>query len=131
MAAEIKLKISFAWRATVGTTAMALQRVENTIGNGLEIIVLLVLLVLFMANFPAAMMSQSVAIKTTMRNKFPFQLSNSLLYAKSLIKMPAHPDSDIYPEATGPAKVLVDKHSAKQPLKLYAGWFCPCVYPSF
>ncbi|KAJ5984332.1 hypothetical protein N7481_006431 [Penicillium waksmanii] len=41
--------------------------------------------------------------------------------------MPAHPDSDIYPEASGPAKVLVDKHRAEQPLKLYAGWFCPFV----
>jgi len=41
--------------------------------------------------------------------------------------MPAHPDSDIYPEASGPAKTLVNRHSDEQPLKLYAGWFCPCV----
>ncbi|CRL27877.1 Glutathione S-transferase, N-terminal [Penicillium camemberti] len=39
--------------------------------------------------------------------------------------MPAHPDSNLYPEASGPAKVLVDQHRAEQPLKLYAGWFCP------
>ena len=41
--------------------------------------------------------------------------------------MPAHPDADLYPEATGAAKALVDQRQAKQPLKLYAGWFCPCV----
>ncbi|KAJ5693244.1 hypothetical protein N7462_002667 [Penicillium macrosclerotiorum] len=39
--------------------------------------------------------------------------------------MPTHPDSDIYPEATGQAKTLVDQHRTEQPLKLYAGWFCP------
>ncbi|KAJ5145560.1 uncharacterized protein N7515_000124 [Penicillium bovifimosum] len=39
--------------------------------------------------------------------------------------MPAHPDSNLYPEATGLAKTLVDKHRTQQPLKLYAGWFCP------
>ncbi|RHZ53689.1 hypothetical protein CDV55_104909, partial [Aspergillus turcosus] len=27
----------------------------------------------------------------------------------------------------GPAKALVDRHQAAQPLKLYAGWFCPFV----
>ncbi|KAJ5090334.1 hypothetical protein N7532_009018 [Penicillium argentinense] len=43
--------------------------------------------------------------------------------------MPAHPDSDIYPQASGPAKALVDQHRAEQPLKLYAGWFCPFVQP--
>lgn len=37
------------------------------------------------------------------------------------------PDADLHPEATGPAKALVEKHSAEQPLKLYAGWFCPFV----
>lgn len=42
--------------------------------------------------------------------------------------MSAHPDSNLYPEASGPAKALVDKHRAEQPLKLYAGWFCPYVY---
>jgi hypothetical protein len=40
-------------------------------------------------------------------------------------KMPAHPDSNLHPEATGAAKALVEKHRAEQPLKLYAGWFCP------
>lgn len=35
------------------------------------------------------------------------------------------PDADLYPEAAGLAKPLVDKHSEPQPLKLYAGWFCP------
>lgn len=39
--------------------------------------------------------------------------------------MPAHPDANVHPEATGPAKALVERHSAEQPLKLYAGWFCP------
>ncbi|PWY78460.1 glutathione S-transferase [Aspergillus sclerotioniger CBS 115572] len=39
----------------------------------------------------------------------------------------AIPDADIYPEATGPAKALVERHQAEQPLKLYAGWFCPFV----
>lgn len=42
--------------------------------------------------------------------------------------MPAHPDSNLYPEASGLAKVLVDQHRAEQPLKLYAGWFCPYVH---
>lgn len=35
------------------------------------------------------------------------------------------PDADIHGEATGPAKILVNKHSEPQPVKLYAGWFCP------
>ncbi|KKA20484.1 Uncharacterized protein T310_5472 [Rasamsonia emersonii CBS 393.64] len=39
--------------------------------------------------------------------------------------MPTHPDANIRPEATGPAKRLVEQHAAEQPLKLYAGWFCP------
>ncbi|KAG5292641.1 glutathione S-transferase [Histoplasma ohiense] len=30
-----------------------------------------------------------------------------------------------HPVATGAAKALADKHVAEQPLKLYAGWFCP------
>jgi transposase-like protein len=30
-----------------------------------------------------------------------------------------------YPEASGPAKALVDRRKAEQPLKLYGGWFCP------
>ncbi|PYH42628.1 uncharacterized protein BP01DRAFT_131805 [Aspergillus saccharolyticus JOP 1030-1] len=37
------------------------------------------------------------------------------------------PDADIHPEATGPAKALVAHHQAEQPLKFYAGWFCPFV----
>ncbi|KAJ6127397.1 hypothetical protein N7523_003009 [Penicillium sp. IBT 18751x] len=41
--------------------------------------------------------------------------------------MPAHPDADLHPEATGAAKALVEQHSTEQPLKLYAGWFCPFV----
>ncbi|KAL2041601.1 hypothetical protein N7G274_005385 [Stereocaulon virgatum] len=36
-----------------------------------------------------------------------------------------HPDADLYPEANGLAKTLIDKHCESQPLKLYAGWFCP------
>lgn len=44
--------------------------------------------------------------------------------------MPAHPDADLHPEASGAAKVLVDKHRAEQPLKLYSGWFCPWVLQS-
>ncbi|KAF7587969.1 hypothetical protein BBP40_006477 [Aspergillus hancockii] len=39
--------------------------------------------------------------------------------------MPSHPDAAIHPEATGPAKALVERHRTEQPLKLYAGWFCP------
>ncbi|PGG99285.1 hypothetical protein AJ79_08591 [Helicocarpus griseus UAMH5409] len=35
-----------------------------------------------------------------------------------------------HPIATGRAKALVDKHSAEQPLKLYAGWFCPTNHPA-
>ena len=35
------------------------------------------------------------------------------------------PDADLHPEATGPAKELVDQHRTPQPLRLYAGWFCP------
>ncbi|RAL11408.1 uncharacterized protein BO97DRAFT_347316 [Aspergillus homomorphus CBS 101889] len=37
------------------------------------------------------------------------------------------PDADIHPSATGPAQALVAKHQAEQPLKFYAGWFCPFV----
>lgn len=37
------------------------------------------------------------------------------------------PDAQLHPTATGPAKSLVDAHSEPQPLKLYAGWFCPFV----
>jgi len=38
-----------------------------------------------------------------------------------------HPDADLHPTATGLAKQTVDAHTAEQPLKLYAGWFCPFV----
>jgi hypothetical protein len=38
------------------------------------------------------------------------------------IKMGAHPDSNLHPVATGPAKAIVDAHQAEQPLKLYSGW---------
>ncbi|KAK6356863.1 hypothetical protein TWF718_001203 [Orbilia javanica] len=37
------------------------------------------------------------------------------------------PDAEIYPEATGPAATFVARHSAEEPLKIYAGWFCPFV----
>ncbi|CAL5872345.1 uncharacterized protein PFLUO_LOCUS6607 [Penicillium psychrofluorescens] len=40
----------------------------------------------------------------------------------------SHPDSNLHPEATGPAKALVDRHRAEQPLKLYAGWFLQRVW---
>ena len=36
-------------------------------------------------------------------------------------------DADLYPTASGPAKTVVDAHSAEQSLKLYSGWFCPFV----
>ncbi|KAK5132952.1 hypothetical protein LTR08_008315 [Meristemomyces frigidus] len=39
----------------------------------------------------------------------------------------AHPDSNLFPHATGSAKPIVDSHQAEQPLKLYSGWFCPFV----
>lgn len=35
------------------------------------------------------------------------------------------PDAGLHPEVTGLAKTLANRHSAPQPLKLYAGWFCP------
>ncbi|KAK5710549.1 hypothetical protein LTR17_018821 [Elasticomyces elasticus] len=38
-----------------------------------------------------------------------------------------HPDSNLFPHATGAAKGIVDAHQAEQGLKLYAGWFCPFV----
>lgn len=45
----------------------------------------------------------------------------------SPVRMPPPPDADLYEygEATGPAKTLVNKHNEPQPVKLYAGWFCP------
>ncbi|CAK1359366.1 Glutathione S-transferase omega-1 [Cercospora beticola] len=41
--------------------------------------------------------------------------------------MGSHPDANLHPVATGPAKAIVDAHQAEQPLKLYSGWFCPFV----
>lgn len=39
----------------------------------------------------------------------------------------SHPDADLFPHATGLAQKTVEDHKAEQPLKLYAGWFCPFV----
>ncbi|KIW68043.1 hypothetical protein PV04_04013 [Phialophora macrospora] len=39
----------------------------------------------------------------------------------------AHPDADIYPEATGPAAKVVAAHQKDEPIILYSGWFCPFV----
>ncbi|TKA80359.1 hypothetical protein B0A49_01488 [Cryomyces minteri] len=39
----------------------------------------------------------------------------------------SHPDSHLHPEATGLAKTTVEAHAKEQPLKFYAGWFCPFV----
>ena len=36
-------------------------------------------------------------------------------------------DTNLYPHASGAAASLVEAHKAEQPLKLYAGWFCPFV----
>jgi glutathione S-transferase len=36
-------------------------------------------------------------------------------------------DKELYPKASGAAASLVAAHSEPQPLKLYAGWFCPFV----
>ncbi|KAK3698043.1 hypothetical protein LTR37_017159 [Vermiconidia calcicola] len=41
--------------------------------------------------------------------------------------MGSHPDADLHPEATGPAKAIVEAHQKDEPLKLYSGWFCPFV----
>ncbi|KAK4549040.1 hypothetical protein LTR36_007496 [Oleoguttula mirabilis] len=38
-----------------------------------------------------------------------------------------HPDSNLFPHATGLAHKIVGEHQAEQPLKLYSGWFCPFV----
>ncbi|KUJ08606.1 glutathione transferase omega-1 [Mollisia scopiformis] len=38
-----------------------------------------------------------------------------------------HPDSQLYPHATGAAAKMVSEHSSEQSLKLYSGWFCPFV----
>ena len=36
-------------------------------------------------------------------------------------------DTELYPQASGAALDLADAHREEQPLKLYAGWFCPFV----
>jgi len=38
-----------------------------------------------------------------------------------------HPDANLHPEATGVAIKTVEAHAKDEPLKLYAGWFCPFV----
>jgi len=38
-----------------------------------------------------------------------------------------HPDSKLFPHATGEAEKMVRAHQEEQPLKLYSGWFCPFV----
>ncbi|KAK0279620.1 hypothetical protein LTR35_000376 [Friedmanniomyces endolithicus] len=38
-----------------------------------------------------------------------------------------HPDSNLFPHATGPAASIVEAHQTPQPLKLFSGWFCPFV----
>ena len=39
----------------------------------------------------------------------------------------SHPDAELHPTASGPAKAVVEAHSDEQGLKLYSGWFCPFV----
>ncbi|KAF2272423.1 glutathione S-transferase [Westerdykella ornata] len=36
-----------------------------------------------------------------------------------------HPDANIHPEATGPAKATAKAHFAPCDLQFYSGWFCP------
>ncbi|TGO63678.1 hypothetical protein BCON_0011g00180 [Botryotinia convoluta] len=36
-----------------------------------------------------------------------------------------HPDANLFPHATGAAAEMVKQHSKEEPVKLYAGWFCP------
>jgi len=38
-----------------------------------------------------------------------------------------HPDSKLFPHATGPAAKMVAEHEKEESLKLYSGWFCPFV----
>lgn len=40
----------------------------------------------------------------------------------TVANMGSHPDSNLHPVATGPAKAIVDAHQDEQPLKLYSGW---------
>lgn len=49
----------------------------------------------------------------------------------SFTNMGSHPDADLHPVATGPARDIVDAHQAEQPLKLFSGWFCPFVQRSW
>ncbi|KAI5236572.1 hypothetical protein E4T43_08557 [Aureobasidium subglaciale] len=53
------------------------------------------------------------------------KISNHHLVSRMSTK--AHPDADLFPHATGLAQKTVEDHQAEQPLKLYAGWFCPFV----
>ncbi|KAI9647692.1 hypothetical protein NHQ30_004077 [Ciborinia camelliae] len=39
----------------------------------------------------------------------------------------SYPDAELYPHATGFAAQMVKQHSKEEPVKLYAGWFCPFV----
>lgn len=36
-----------------------------------------------------------------------------------------HPDANLFPHATGLAAEMVKQYSKEEPVKLYAGWFCP------
>jgi len=36
-----------------------------------------------------------------------------------------HPDSELFPHATGTAEQMVKAHQKEEPLKIYSGWFCP------
>ncbi|TEY68098.1 hypothetical protein BOTCAL_0123g00270 [Botryotinia calthae] len=36
-----------------------------------------------------------------------------------------HSDANLFPHATGLAAEMVKQHSKEEPVKLYAGWFCP------
>jgi len=38
-----------------------------------------------------------------------------------------HPDSKLFPHATGAAEKMVQEHQKEEALKLYSGWFCPFV----
>lgn len=39
-----------------------------------------------------------------------------------------HPDSHLFPHATGAAAKMVQEHQQEAPLKLYAGWV-PILFP--
>jgi glutathione S-transferase len=36
-----------------------------------------------------------------------------------------HPDSKLFPHATGAAEKMVQEHQKEEPLKLYSGWVFP------